>query len=85
LDPRRTGALDLSHTVYVLDGATCGAVDHAGCGQKPATITVGDDPPVPAVDLGTDTAYISNHAKGDHTATVAGLAERTARDGWGGA
>lgn len=59
-----------AHTVYVLDGATCDAADHAGCGQKPATITVGDDPRAPAVDPGTDTVYIPNHAAGDYAATV---------------
>ena len=59
-----------AHTVYVLDGATCDAADHAGCGQKPAKITVGDDPRAPAVDPGTDTIYIPNHAEGDYAATV---------------
>jgi len=59
-----------AHTVYVLDGATCDADDHAGCGQKPATITVGDDPRVPAVDPGTDTIYVPNQASGDYAATV---------------
>jgi DNA-binding beta-propeller fold protein YncE len=59
-----------AHTVYVLDGATCDAADHAGCGQTPATITVGDDPRAPAVDPGTDTIYIPNHAGGDYAATV---------------
>jgi DNA-binding beta-propeller fold protein YncE len=59
-----------AHTVYVLDGATCDAADHAGCGQKPATVTVGDDPRAPAVDPGTDTVYIPNHAEGDYAATV---------------
>jgi DNA-binding beta-propeller fold protein YncE len=62
-------ALD-AHTVYVLDGATCDAADHAGCGQKPATITVGDDPRTPAVDPGTDTIYVPNQASGDYAATV---------------
>ena len=52
------------HTVYVLNGATCDATDHAGCGQKPATITVGEDPSAPAVDPGTDTIYVPNHAGG---------------------
>lgn len=58
------------HTVYVLNGATCDAVDHAGCEQNPATITVGDDPRPPAVDPGTDTIYVPNHAEGDYAATV---------------
>jgi DNA-binding beta-propeller fold protein YncE len=59
-----------AHTVYVLDGATCDAADHAGCGQKPATVTVGDDPREPAVDPATDTIYIPDQADGDYAATV---------------
>jgi DNA-binding beta-propeller fold protein YncE len=58
------------HTVYVLNGATCDATDHAGCGQKPATITVGRDPSASAVDPGTNTIYVTNHAGGDYAATV---------------
>jgi DNA-binding beta-propeller fold protein YncE len=57
-------------TVYVLNGATCDAADHAGCGQKPARITVGDDPRAPAIDPTTDTIYVPNHAAGDYAATV---------------
>jgi DNA-binding beta-propeller fold protein YncE len=62
-----TGA---GHKVYVLNGATCDATDHAGCGQTPATITVGRDPSASAVDPGTNTIYITNHAGGDYAATV---------------
>jgi DNA-binding beta-propeller fold protein YncE len=66
-----------AHTVYVLDGATCDAADHSGCGQKPATITVGDDPRAPAVDPGTDTIYVPNQAGGDYAATVSVINGRT--------
>jgi DNA-binding beta-propeller fold protein YncE len=62
-----TGA---GHTVYVLNGATCDATDHAGCGQTPATITVGRDPSASAIDPGTNTIYVTNHAGGDYPATV---------------
>jgi DNA-binding beta-propeller fold protein YncE len=62
-----TGA---GHTVYVLNGATCDATDHAGCRQKPATITVGRDPSASAIDPGTNTIYVTNHAGGDYAATV---------------
>jgi DNA-binding beta-propeller fold protein YncE len=62
-----------AHTVDVLDGATCDAADHAGCGQKPATVTVGDDPREPAVDPATDTIYIPNQADGDYAATVSAI------------
>ncbi len=58
------------HTVYVLNGATCDATDHAGCGQRPRTITVGQDPSAAAVDPGTNTIYVTNHAAGDYAATV---------------
>ena len=59
-----------AHTVYVFNGATCNATVHTGCGQAPATITVGDDPRGMAVDPATDTIYVANHAEGDFRATV---------------
>jgi DNA-binding beta-propeller fold protein YncE len=59
-----------AHTVYVFNGATCDATVHTGCGQAPATITVGDDPRGMAVDPATDTIYVANHAEGDFAATV---------------
>src|ERR1700721_280126 len=62
-------ALD-AHTVYVLDGATCDAADHAGCSQKPATITVGDDPRTPAVDPGTPPIYAPHPPSGDYAPTA---------------
>jgi YVTN family beta-propeller protein len=64
------GASQDAHTVYVFNGATCNATDHTGCGQAPATITVGDDPRGLAVDPATDTIYVANHAAGDFAATV---------------
>jgi DNA-binding beta-propeller fold protein YncE len=59
-----------SHTVYVYNGATCDAVNTTGCGQKPAIVTVGDDPRGLAVDPATGTIYVVNHAEGDYAATV---------------
>ena len=59
-----------AHTVYVFNAATCNATDHTGCGQAPATITVGDDPRGMAVNPATDTIYVANHAEGDFRATV---------------
>jgi DNA-binding beta-propeller fold protein YncE len=59
-----------AHTVYVYNGATCDAADTTGCGQKPATVTVGDDPRGLAVDPATSTVYVVNHAEGDYAATV---------------
>jgi DNA-binding beta-propeller fold protein YncE len=58
------------HTVYMINGATCNASNTAGCGQAPTEITVGDDPRGLAVDPGTDTVYVANHAAGDYPGTV---------------
>jgi DNA-binding beta-propeller fold protein YncE len=63
-------ATQQAHTVYVFNGATCNGTDHTGCGQKPATVTVGDDPRGMAVDPATDTIYVANHAEGDFAGTV---------------
>jgi DNA-binding beta-propeller fold protein YncE len=57
-------------TVYVLNGAACDATEHGGCGQKPATVIAGQDPSAAAIDPGTNTIYITNHAAGDYAATV---------------
>jgi len=54
----------------VLNGATCDATVHTGCGQAPAAVTVGDDPRGLAVDPVTDTVYVANHAEGDFAGTV---------------
>ena len=57
--------------VYVFDGATCDAWDFAGCGQTPATITVGNDPDGLAVDPATDTIYVVDVGEGgDYAASV---------------
>jgi DNA-binding beta-propeller fold protein YncE len=58
-------------SVYVFDGATCDASDIAGCGQTPATITVGNDPNGLAVDPATDTIYVVDVGEGgDDAASV---------------
>jgi DNA-binding beta-propeller fold protein YncE len=57
--------------VYVINAATCDATDTAGCGQTPATVTVGDDPAGLAIDPWTDTIYAVVHAEGDYAASVA--------------
>jgi DNA-binding beta-propeller fold protein YncE len=62
-----------AHAVYVFNGATCNGTDHTGCGQAPATVTVGDDPRGLAVDSATDTVYVANHAEGDFAGTVSVL------------
>jgi DNA-binding beta-propeller fold protein YncE len=58
------------HNVYVINGATCDAADHAGCGQTPATINAGLNPWGIAVDQSTNTIYTANYAAGDYQGTV---------------
>ena len=57
-------------TVYVINAATCDAIDTSGCNQTPATVTVGQDPRALEVDPATDTIYVVNHAQGDYAASV---------------
>jgi DNA-binding beta-propeller fold protein YncE len=64
-------------SVYVIDGATCDAMDTTGCGRTPATVTLGSDPlgiaynPLGiAVDQATDTIYTANIADGEGPGTV---------------
>ena len=69
---------DATHTLYVTDSssdtvsvintATCNAQDARGCGQTPATLTVGNGPGGLAVDAATDTVYVAN--QGDNTLSV---------------
>jgi DNA-binding beta-propeller fold protein YncE len=54
-------------SVSVIDGATCNAGTHAGCGQRPPRVAVGRAPGGIAVDDGDGTAYITN---GDGTVSV---------------
>lgn len=67
----------LGHTVYVIDGPTCNAEDMTGCGNPPATISVGSDPfygdanPMGiAVDVATDTIYTADIFDGEGPGTV---------------
>ncbi|MFZ0130431.1 MAG: YncE family protein [Candidatus Dormiibacterota bacterium] len=55
-------------TVSVIDGATCNATNHSGCGQTPPTVSVGGGPVGVAVDQATDTVYVANSA--DTTVSV---------------
>jgi YVTN family beta-propeller protein len=49
-----------SNTVSVINAATCNAENTSGCGQTPATLTVGQGPAGIAVDPATDTVYVTN-------------------------
>ena len=51
-------------TVSVIDGATCNGSDGAGCGQAPATVTVGSGASWVAVDQASDTVYATNFNDG---------------------
>jgi YVTN family beta-propeller protein len=55
-------------TVSVIDGATCNATVTAGCGNPPATATVGSGPAGVAVNQATDTIYVAN--ANDNTVSV---------------
>ncbi len=64
-------------SVFVIDGATCDATHRTGCGQTPATVTLGSDslgiaynPWGIAVDQATDTIYTANIADGEGPGTV---------------
>jgi DNA-binding beta-propeller fold protein YncE len=64
-------------SVFVIDGATCDATHRTGCGQTPATVTLGSDPLGIAynpwgiaVDQATDTIYTANIADGEGPGTV---------------
>jgi YVTN family beta-propeller protein len=54
------GASDQGDTVSVIDGATCNALVRSGCGDTPATVTVGSGPFGIAVNPTTDTVYVAN-------------------------
>ena len=64
-------------TVSVLNGATCNARRHSGCGQTPATVRVGHGPFWIAVDQATRTAYTANNT--DSTVSVINTATCNAR------
>jgi len=54
------GPSDLGDTVSVIDGATCNALVRSGCGDAPATVTVGSGPFGIAVNPTTDSVYVAN-------------------------
>jgi DNA-binding beta-propeller fold protein YncE len=55
-----------SHTVDVINGATCNGADHSGCGHIAATATVGPGAFGVAVDDATDSVYVSNNDDGGY-------------------
>jgi YVTN family beta-propeller protein len=59
------GAKEQGDTVSVIDGATCNATHHSGCGQRSASVTVGADPDGIAVDEPADTIYAASYDGAD--------------------
>jgi hypothetical protein len=51
--------------VAVINGGTCNAISHAGCGHQSATAKVGVAPLGVAVDDQTRIPYMTNNANGD--------------------
>jgi YVTN family beta-propeller protein len=82
--PFFVGIDEATHTLYVADSnsdkvsvinaATCNAANTSGCGQTPATLTVGQGPTNIAVDPVTNTIYVTNSGLGvdgsGHTVSV---------------
>jgi DNA-binding beta-propeller fold protein YncE len=66
------GAADsaLGRTVSLIDGATCNATDHAGCGRPATTVTVGVAPFGVAVDQSTNKIYVANNTGGDSPSSL---------------
>ena len=58
----------VANTVSVINGATCNARVHAGCGQQAAVAPVGVSPRRVAVDEVTNTIYVTN--AGSNTVTM---------------
>jgi YVTN family beta-propeller protein len=54
------GTNDEGDTVSVIDGASCNALVRSGCGDAPATVTVGSGPFGIAVNPTTDTIYVAD-------------------------
>ena len=66
------GATGTSHELSVINGATCNAQRHAGCGQTPANVKVGANPGTPVFDQANDTVYVPNYS--DNTVSVVNAA-----------
>jgi DNA-binding beta-propeller fold protein YncE len=58
------------HTVAVINGATCNATNHSGCGHLAATVHVGLAPLGVAVNDQTHTVYVTNNTLGGTPGTV---------------
>jgi DNA-binding beta-propeller fold protein YncE len=54
----------LDSTVSVIDGASCNALDTAGCGQRPPDVAAGFFSGYLDVDIASDTVYVANNGGG---------------------
>jgi DNA-binding beta-propeller fold protein YncE len=66
-----------NNSVTVINGATCKAGDHAGCGQPAATVKVGPFPFPIAVDDTAGTVYVANTGNGDVPGTLSVINDAT--------
>jgi DNA-binding beta-propeller fold protein YncE len=57
-------------TISVINGATCNATNHSGCGHLAAIVKVGLNPQSAAINDHTHTVYVTNNALGDVPGTV---------------
>ena len=57
-------------TVSVINGAACNGVQHSGCGQAPASVTVGAAPWGLAIGQAANTIYVANNYGGDSPASL---------------
>jgi YVTN family beta-propeller protein len=71
------GSNTVGTTVSVINGATCNAQVTSGCGQTPATITVGNCPAGLAINHATHTLYVANAC--DNTVSVINTATCNAK------
>jgi YVTN family beta-propeller protein len=67
-------------TVSVLNGATCNAANHSGCGHLAATVKVGLAPYGIAVNDKTHTAYVANNGQEPGTVSLINTATCNASD-----
>jgi len=58
------------HTVSVINGSICNAVQTSGCGHPPTTVEVGRAPFGIAVDDATNTIYVVDNQGGESDATL---------------
>jgi YVTN family beta-propeller protein len=74
----------VANTVSVINGATCNATVHTGCGQKAAVAPVGVSPRRVAIDELTNTIYVTNAGSDSVTMLDGRTCSGRAHSGCGG-